>query len=296
MAKETSYRIGVDVGGSKVSAALVTDQLEIVEKRSTATPQEDGEALFHVVKELITDLMAVAQPLGVRGIGLGIPGKVDREAGIARYQMMIPWPNFPIVDRLQAYFSCPIVIDNDVAVAALAEYQERSVREEAVFSYVTVSTGISSQNFVQGHLVRGQGFAGELALVPVDYRKPDQLVQHFASGTAIQERGQDLLANPQLTTQDIFDRAKSGQAEAQRLIEEGAQVLAWSLYQLICFFDPDEIVLGGSVIIEQPYYLQATKTALKAMLFSDQEHVLDHIRASHLGKDNGLLGAAALVD
>ncbi|MDK6233808.1 ROK family protein [Aerococcus sanguinicola] len=296
MTQAGAYRIGVDIGGSKLSVALVNDQLEIVKKYYRKISGLGREDLFDLVKELIQRALQEAGKASVRGIGLGIPGKVDRDRGIAVYQMMIPWANFPIVDRLEESFDLPIRIDNDVAVAALAEYQLAQRDPEETFSYVTVSTGISSQSFVHGQMIRGSGFAGETALVPVSYRNPECLVQHLASGTGIQDRGRQLLDRPDLATVDIFNLAQAGDRQAQEVIQEGAEVLAWSLYQIICVLDPAEIVLGGSVILEQAGYLQACKEALEPMLFPDQAHVLDHISASSLGENNGLLGAAALID
>ncbi|MDK8502577.1 ROK family protein [Aerococcus sp. UMB1112A] len=296
MTQAGAYRIGVDIGGSKLSVALVNDQLEIVKKYYRKISGLGREDLFDLVKELIQRALQEAGKASVRGIGLGIPGKVDRDRGIAVYQMMIPWANFPIVDRLEESFDLPIRIDNDVAVAALAEYQLAQRDPEETFSYVTVSTGISSQSFVHGQMIRGSGFAGETALVPVSYRNLECLVQHLASGTGIQDRGRQLLDRPDLATVDIFNLAQAGDRQAQEVIQEGAEVLAWSLYQIICVLDPAEIVLGGSVILEQAGYLQACKEALEPMLFPDQAHVLDHISASSLGENNGLLGAAALID
>ncbi|WP_044981428.1 ROK family protein, partial [Streptococcus suis] len=83
----------------------------------------------------------------VAGIGVGLPGKVDVENGVAVFQNNIPWENFPVVKRLQKEFgNIPIKIDNDVKVAAYAEYRMLSLEADDMFGYITISTGIAASN------------------------------------------------------------------------------------------------------------------------------------------------------
>ena len=95
--------IGVDIGGTKVAVAIINEKGEIVSRRQAPSEVESAETLFEQVVRLINEELN-EHPFSIQemeGIGIGLPGKVDVENGIAVFQNNIPWPNFPIVKRLQ---------------------------------------------------------------------------------------------------------------------------------------------------------------------------------------------------
>lgn len=293
----TKYRLGADLGGTKLALALVNAAGELVCVEQVPTEKENAEALFQfLVREIRSFLKKHEVDLAdLTGLGLGLPGKVDREAGIAVFQMMIPWPNFPIVERLQAEFpGLPLAIDNDVAVAVRAEFADSGLKPEDVFSYLTLSTGMSVQTMWQGKILRGAGFAGEAALVPAYFDSERPLIQDLTSGNGIAQRGQKVFQDESLTTADVFEKAAAGNEQGQKIIEEGALALAFSVYQIFAFYDPTLLVLGGSLAQKQPAYIEKMKAYLKNLLYPGQETALERIKISNLGSENGVLGAALL--
>ena len=205
-----TYALGVDIGGTKVATVLIDESGRILNRSEVESIPTDKEKMFgQVIKciEMVLEDSSV-QMEEVNGIGVGIPGKVDRENGIAIYQNNLPWKNFPIVSRLQDYFSIKnIVIDNDVYMATYAEWKVANLNTEDTFVYLTVSTGISCSIIHRGSFLRGNGFAGEIGLFPVLSKTNAngmESLEKVASGPAIQKRVEKLFTNQSLTTKDLF--------------------------------------------------------------------------------------------
>ena len=107
---------------------------------------------------------AGVSPAGIRGIGVGVPGKVDREKGVAVMQNNLPWRHFPLADRIREEIPVPVVLDNDVCMAAHGEWMKRGGSVEETFVYFTISTGIACCTIHRGRILRGAGFSGEIGL------------------------------------------------------------------------------------------------------------------------------------
>ena len=164
--------VGVDIGGTKVAVALINEKGEIVSRSQRPSQTESAESLYQGVVQLIQEVLE-ENDLRIQdtyGIGVGLPGKVDVENGVAVFQNNIPWANFPVVERLkQTFGDIPVRIDNDVKVAAYAEYRLLHLKSSDMFGYVTVSTGIAATNIVNNTILRGEGFSGEIGFLKVPY-------------------------------------------------------------------------------------------------------------------------------
>src|SRR5699024_110764 len=135
----------------------------------------------------------------IKGIGIGVPGKIDRENGIAIYQNNLPWRHFPIVERSKKHFPIEhVVIDNDVHLAAWDEWIALEKKKSVTtFVYVTISTGISCAIIQYGKFIRGNGFAGELGLIPVNHHTGHHVdkLENIASGPAIAKHAQEIFSD-----------------------------------------------------------------------------------------------------
>ncbi|SEK53138.1 ROK family protein [Carnobacterium iners] len=184
--------IALDIGGTKIAAALVTEAGEWYHRIEVKSDVTNCETLFEQVVQLMNQVLSdSATSLNeIPGIGVGVPGKVDRINGIAVFQNNIPWKDFPVVSRLKERFDVEkIVIDNDVYMAAYAEWKMAQMSQEETFVYMTISTGVSCTTIHNGEFLRGAGFAGELGLIPVLSKSKDsknQRLEQVGSGPAIQ--------------------------------------------------------------------------------------------------------------
>ena len=290
--------IGVDIGGTKVAVAIINEKGEIVSRRQAPSEVENADTLFEQVVRLINEELNEHSfsMQEMEGIGIGLPGKVDVENGIAVFQNNIPWPKFPIVQRLQeVYGNIPVKIDNDVKVAAYAEYRLQNLTEKEMFAYVTLSTGIAATNIVHNEILRGAGFSGEIGFIPVHYFGQWMSLEEACSGVGIQKKAQELYQDSSVITKDVFERWCQGDAIATDIIRQAATGIASSLHAMICLLDPHVIVFGGSVSNYNPDYIELVKEILETRLHAEQKHVLKRMVPSTIKGDNGIIGAGLLV-
>lgn len=290
--------IGIDVGGTKVAIAVIYEDGTMSNRLDFKTPNDDAEALFSEILRGITQLLQDTQTqiADYCGIGLGVPGKVDEKNGIAVFQNNIQWRNFPIVDRLKEIFPNTIVkIDNDVKVAAYAEYRILNLAVDEMLTYYTISTGIACTNIINNQIMRGAGFSGEVGLLQVSTANGLHRLEAVASGPTIENKGKSLYCDKTLTTADVFQKWKVGDFKATKIIEESIEALAKSIYAIICINDPKVITFGGSVSIHNPEFIEAIKVRLSDLLHPEQHHILGNIHISTLGGHNGIIGAGFLV-
>ena len=290
--------IGVDIGGTKVAVAIINEKGEIVSRRQAPSEVENADTLFEQVVRLINEELNEHSfsMQEMEGIGIGLPGKVDVENGIAVFQNNIPWPKFPIVQRLQeVYGNIPVKIDNDVKVAAYAEYRLQNLTEKEMFAYVTLSTGIAATNIVHNEILRGAGFSGEIGFIPVHYFGQWMSLEEACSGVGIQKKAQELYQDSSVITKDVFERWCQGDAIETDIIGQAATGIASSLHAMICLLDPHVIVFGGSVSNYNPDYIELVKEILETRLHAEQKHVLKRMVPSTIKGDNGIIGAGLLV-
>lgn len=292
------FAIGIDIGGTKVAVGLVSPEGVVKDSLKVSSDISNSEALFScVVDATETLLMKNGVPISdIIGIGVGLPGKVDVKNGIAVFQNNIPWPNFPIVERLQETFGdIPIKIDNDVKVAAYAEYRLLKLPDESMFGYITISTGIAATNIVNNTILRGSGFAGEIGFIPVRSFDKTSSLEFSCAGPAIERYGKKLYADASMTAEKVFENWKKDDGTAKIIIQNTINGLVDALQNMICLLDPEVIVLGGSVAIHNPEFIEKILFELRTRLHKEQLHILDNISVSKIQGNNGVIGSAFLV-
>lgn len=125
--------VGIDVGGTKIAAGVISDTGELLERTEVKSDPLDREKMFGRVVEAVEQVLRKSSIsiADIEGIGVGVPGKVDCENGIAVFQNNLPWSQFPISVRLQEQFGIQrITIDNDVYMAAFAEWRAKTCKRK----------------------------------------------------------------------------------------------------------------------------------------------------------------------
>jgi glucokinase len=281
--------IGIDIGGTKIAAGIISEAGELLRRQEVKSDPSDRESMFKQVVIAVEQVLEGTSLSEIEGIGVGVPGKVDRENGIAIFQNNLPWQQFPIAARLQEQFgSIPTIVDNDVYMAAFAEWKAAQGKRNETFVYVTLSTGISCSIIHNGSFLRGAGFAGELGLIPVLSKEGNERLEKIAAGPGIQN-----IAG--IPTKDVFTGYVNGSKEFQSIIDEAANHLAQGLYSISSLIDPHKMVFGGSVIVNNPFLLELIKEKLKTYQISEQQHLLDQMSISTLAQNNGVVGAGLRV-
>lgn len=283
--------LAIDIGGTKLAAALVGEDRQIRERRELPTPaSKTPQALREALKTLVAPLQSQACRVAIASTGIIREGNLlainpENLGGLL---------HFPLVKTLEALTGLPTLAVNDAQAAAWAEYHAME-DETRDMVFITVSTGVGGGVISGGQLVTGTGgLAGHLGHTLADPDGPMcgcgrvGCVEAIASGRGIAAAAQGELAGCDAKT--IFSRAEEGNEQAIRLVAHSAQVLARLIADTKAVTDCQRVVVGGSVGLA-PGYLAQVRACLELM--PPVYHV--ELRAAHYRHDAGLLGAALLA-
>ena len=189
-----AYKVGVDLGGTKMLLALAGENGEIIQSRKLPTRAEKGpERIFKDLVAGITELFRVS-PGVVDGLGFCMAGYYDRQSGMMVDSPNLPgWEDYPVRQELNRLIGLPMIVENDANAAAWGEFVYGAGKGKNNIFLVTVGTGIGGALIIEGRLVRGaRGFAGEIGHIPLlPWEGPivaaERVVWKLWPGTAIAE-------------------------------------------------------------------------------------------------------------
>jgi glucokinase len=313
--------LGVDVGGSKVAAALVDQSGSLFGLVRRATehggPKETLDGISQVIGECIESSGIPRSQ--VLGVGLGIPGLVDPEQGIGIASVNLGWRDVPVRDELQKRTGLPCGVENDVRAAALGEARFGAGRQAALQVFLVIGTGIAATLVQDKRIYRGaHNLAGEIGHAVLDPQGPRckcgarGCFEALAAGPAIAARylqkltaaggssnGDQTGADGKVTAENVFQKAEAGDLHAISTILDTAEDVAHALQFLALAYDPDVIVLAGGVTKAGSAFLTPVRGALErrsqSNLVLGRMYTADLIQVTQLGREIGVLGAAALV-
>lgn len=323
MSKKATGRqltVGIDIGGTKVAAGLVSSKGEVLFKtRVPMVAAGDAAAGFAAVKSAI-DAVFSGRPDARRnlaGIGICSPGPLDPRTGVVINPPNLPcWRNFPLAEEVRRAFGAVAHVDNDANAAALAEaLWGAAVGYQNVF-YATVGTGIGTGIVFGQRIYYGRtGSAAEGGHITIDYQGARcgcgkrGCIEALASGPALARRARERLAaaegdawkiltladgNPQAITAETVAKAhQAGDALAQELFQETADFLAIWLGNVIDLLEPDVIVIGGGMSALVQSWFEQIRSRLPAWSINQRCQEIPLLRAAY-GEDAGIAGAAAL--
>jgi glucokinase len=290
--------LGVDVGGTKTAAALVDATGTVLARQSRPTPRDGGAAVLAQVVELVA---AVDPDRQARALGVGSPGVV-RDGTVTSASATLPgWAGTPVQAELERRLGLPVVVDNDVNVAAAGEVGTRPGLARADVLFVSVGTGVGGALLRAGRLEHGpHGTAGEIAhlLVPATGALPcgcgrlDHL-EAVASGPGIAAGYGARTGDAGLTLQEVAARASAGDATAAEAIAAAATLLGRALAGLVAAVDVDAVVLGGGVAQLGEVLRAPVADAFAAEALPPLRRV--PVTTSSLGTSAPLVGAALLA-
>ena len=315
--------IGADVGGTKIAASLVDMRGSVLSSVRRPTDLGGAEATLDSIADTVKELMAIngLDASGIDAIGFGIPGLVDAERGIGIASVNLGWRNVAVRSGLESRLGIRCAIDNDVRAGALGEARFGAARGLGNWVYLNIGTGISAVIWLEGKVFTGvRGLAGEIGhavLVPDGPRCKcggRGCFEAVAAGPAIAERALEkirrgrasLLAPPgsgplpdTLTAEAVFGYAALGDSVAVETLKEVGTLTAYALEYLALAYDPDLIVIGGSVVAGSPLLFEVIQNELRELRDTSwvfgRSNSKDLVILSALGNDAGVIGAAALV-
>ncbi|WP_178021528.1 ROK family protein [uncultured Paenibacillus sp.] len=311
-----AMRIGVDIGGTKVSCALVGEDKTILSKVSFET--RGGRPYTDVLRDVADSVYSVLDEAGYRlddveAVGLGCPGILDQQKGEVIYSNNIAWENVPLVKTLQRYVPKEIYVDNDANCAALGEYLCGASKGTNSSVTVTLGTGVGGGIILGGRIHSGFNSAANAIghMVIVSGGVPctcgrEGCWESYASITALVRMAEEmavqfpdsLLAevkrrSGQFNGKNIFDAARQNDATALKLLDKYYYFVSEGIIDLINVFQPQMIVIGGGISSEGDDLLKPIITNVKKGVYCKQVP-LPQITIAKLNNDAGIIGAAYL--
>lgn len=271
--------IGVDLGGTNVRAGRVR---EGTIESSVSRPISGSASASIVLDEVFGAIDAVLDG-GVSGIGFCVPSVVDVETGVVYSVTNIPsWREVPLKEELERRYGVRSFINNDANAFAAGELHFGKGRGYRNLVGIVIGTGLGAGVVINGRLYNGANCgAGEIGNIA--YR--DSTIESWCSGTFLrQASGMDGEA--------VYERARAGDQAAQALLTSMGTALGDAILIVLYAYDPEIVILGGSVSRAYPLFEQAMRERLQSYAFP---HALQRLRiARSETNDVALLGAAAI--
>lgn len=317
VAESAGCVLGVDLGQSHLGVGLCDLEgvvLDSVMAEVDLLRESPGSILARVVAA--ARILGLGfPPAALSGIGLGLPGPVDYAQGVSVSPPVMPgWDRFPIAAALHREFTCPVFVDNDVNILALAERDRGAAAGARDFLFVKVGSGIGAGLVVDGRIYRGaKGAAGDIGHIRAG---EDTTLCHcgnrgcleaVAGGRALAGRAaeaarsgtsrylaQRLAEGAAITCERVAMGAAVGDEECLRLLITAGKTLGDVLAKLVNFFNPALIVVGGGLSGLGERYLASIRESIyrRSTPLATSELV---IKRSTLGATAGVIGAAILV-
>jgi glucokinase len=312
--------VGVDIGGTK-TAILVTEPDGAVRARAVAptavgAPERATDAIAALVLAALGE--AAAAPQDVAALGVGVPGRVDRERGHLTLAVNLDWHDLPLGPRLESRLGIPTVVENDVRAAALGLHRRRLFGQAESLALLAIGTGISAGVVLSGELHRGAlGLAGEIGHVIIDPDGPrcacgnqgcfeavaagPAIVARTQAGWAARRDGRDPDPREQglAGAEGVFTAHAMGDHVASEVIESTGRAIAWGVHLLALAYDPERIVLGGGVSHAGEPFMAPIRRELERYRAASPlaAEILDPDRVQLLpaGSDAGAWGAVTVA-
>ena len=316
--------IAVDLGGTRIRAAIILPDGTRLARNDRPTPSERGPRAVVVACRDAAHLARAEAPADVAaaiaGIGVCSPGPVDPASGVILEPPNLG-PGFrdiPLAAELAASEDLPTFLDRDTNVAALAEHAFGAARDCDDFIYLTISTGIGGAIVSKGELFHGpDGLAGELGHVPVSLDGPRcgcggvGHVEAIAAGVSLArfadalvaadqspflaKRARDLPPGEALSAKDVAEGSLAGDPACAELMERARRAVAAACVGYVNAFNPHRIVIGGSIAeAEGDRLLEPIRATIASEAFQVLARRVRVVPAA-LGADVSLAGAQPLV-
>lgn len=292
--------VGVDIGGTKVLAVLLSAAGDVVGTAQVPMPGRTASEA-EVEDALVAAATAVAGGAPITGLGVAAAGFVDGSGERVRFAPHLPWRDAPVRRRIADRVGVPVVLDNDANCAAYAEIVAGVARGVGSGLLITVGTGIGGAVLQDGAVVRGaNGMAGEFGHVQV---VPDGLAcecglhgcwEQYCSGRAL-ERVMRVTLGSHLDGPAVAAAARAGDRVAREAFASIGTWLGVGIASLISAFDPEIVVVGGGVSAVGDLLLEPARRGLLDSLPAVGHRVVPPLVPASFGPEAGAAGAAFLA-
>jgi len=315
MAASPAQYLGIDIGGTKVAAGLVTSSGRIVSEARVPMPARGSAAA--ALEAVLAAARAAMGSQPMAGVGVSSPGPLDPRRGMVLNPPNLPcWRNFALAAKLEKALGVPVRLDNDANAAALAEAHWGAGKGYGAVFYATLGTGIGAGLVLEGAIYHGRtGAAVEGGHLSINHRGPrcgcgkHGCIEAMASGPAVARRARKLArAHPEqarrllsmaegrvgaITGETVGAAWKAGDRVARRTLEETAALLGIWLGNIVDLLEPEVIIFGGGMGALMAEWFGLIGETLERWSINSRAGEIP-LRAARYGSAAGIAGGAAL--
>lgn len=313
------YFLGIDLGGSNITAAVVTAGGRIICSKKTTTAADQGHQA--VIRRMLEIGRAAASGCqggwqSLQALGVGAPGIIDIEKGMVLSSPNLPdWKKIPLRRLLQAASRKNVILDNDANVAAYGEKWLGAGCGRANVVVYTLGTGVGGGIISDGEIFHGQcNAAGEVGHMTILPEGPlcncgnRGCLEALVSGTAIARMGREALDQgrgpvmrelcagdrARLTAKMVFQAARSSDADAIGIVAAAGRYLGIAVANMVNLLNPELVIIGGGVSLAGHMLLQPVRAEAKRRALAESMKCAKIVLAK-LGDQAGVIGAAGLA-
>ncbi len=312
---DAEWIVGVDIGGTNLRVGAIPfaggAPVEVMHGKTRA--REGAGATVRRIGAMVRKVAARLEG-EVIGVGVGVPGPLDRKRAMVLETPNLGWRNVRLGSMIAEAAELPVVIDNDAACFALGEWWLGAGRRAQRLVGVTLGTGIGGGIILGGRIYHGASdAAGELGhtIVVMDGRRCGcgrrGCVEAYASGPAIADRAREALGGgvafapsvlargdpAAITARDVCAAAATGDDLARIVVEKAADMLAVAITNVVHLLNPDVVVVGGGVAAAGRFLMDPLRAGVERRAFPSAGGACRIVRAG-LPESAGMVGAAAV--
>ncbi|MBP1565821.1 MAG: ROK family glucokinase [Oscillospiraceae bacterium] len=312
------YYIGIDLGGTNISAGVVNENYEIIAKASTKTncPRPAEEIAEDMAKTAIEAVKKAELSMDeIEWIGIGTPGIADNANGKIVYSNNLGFNDVPVADYIHKLIDKPVFIENDANAAAYGEFVAGAAKGAVNAVCITLGTGVGGGIIIDGKIYSGSNMAGaELGHTVIELDGPQctcgrkGCFEVYSSATGLIRMTKEAMEtdknsamwkisaerNNKVTARTSFDAMHSGDKTAKEVVNKYIKYLAAGVTNIINIFQPDILCIGGGVCNEGDPLLLPVKDLVKKEVYTRTLSKNTEVVIAKLGNDAGIIGAAFL--
>ncbi|MBO5560616.1 MAG: ROK family protein [Firmicutes bacterium] len=308
--------LGIDLGGTNITAGLVDETGKLIDKKTTPTMngrQADGilDDMASLCEKLIEENDITIKD--IKSLGIGLPGLMDKKKGVLIYANNLNFDGVNVVKEMKKRIDLPVYIENDANCAAIGENTCGAAYGDKNVIYVTLGTGVGAGIIIDGKVFDGSfgggGEAGHMVIVADGElctcgRKG--CWEAYASASALRREGRIAAAKyPSsrifqkvdgdirlIDAKTVFDAADEGDEAAMNIVHDYQIYVAIGLVNLVNIFQPEAIVIGGGICARGSKLTDPIIDILNTRVYGGK--LKTKIVVATLGNDAGIVGAAML--
>ena len=300
--KASPVRVGIQIGSSNTQIGLVNDRQQLMTaKRFPTRPKRPAlEIIDEVAAETLKLLEDNHVPLDqCIGVGVGVPGTIDRRTGTVLYSNNIRWENVPLASELGKVIPCPVRIANDADCAALGEAVAGAGKDYSDVAMFTLGNGVGGGIILNGEVFEGGVIGGSEVghqVIRVNGRLctcgRKGCLEAYTSVPALL-RSARKATERDMTLEEIF-REKDSDIELQECIEQYTLMLGQGIVNIINMFRPQLVLIGGWMSRYANQLIPDVKKMILEDSFGGEYGMIPELEVAQLGDDACMIGAANL--